>query len=290
MESIGQRFKKLRLEKGLSLEEVQKKTKIHINILKALEEDSLVGFNPVYIKGFLKIYCAFLGVSPQEYIDLYHEQHGILKREKREEGRLKEKPRLQKPQLSVSAPSARSIPPLKFNSLLKGISGIKIKYVLTVILVLLFAGALFALGKFISYRLSALPVKPPRAASAHAPKQSTKIKLPRSPRQAAAAKGRSDTSRQQAKSVLPAEIRLAMRAKEDCWVDLRVDGRVVFHGILRKGKYESWQAKEKIEFSVGNAGVIDLELNGKSLPPLGRKGQTLKNIIITRDKGLVIPQ
>jgi len=41
MESNGQRLKKLRLEKGLSLEEVQKKTKVHFNILKAIEGDSI---------------------------------------------------------------------------------------------------------------------------------------------------------------------------------------------------------------------------------------------------------
>ena len=66
MEPIGEKLKKARLEKGLTLEEVHRKTKIHLNVLKAIEEGSLVNFSPVYIKGFLKIYCKFLGI---EYSD-----------------------------------------------------------------------------------------------------------------------------------------------------------------------------------------------------------------------------
>ncbi|MBI3991561.1 MAG: helix-turn-helix domain-containing protein, partial [Candidatus Omnitrophica bacterium] len=73
MESTGTKLKNLRLQKGLSLEDVHKKTKIHLNILKAIEEDSLVNFSPVYIKGFLKIYCKSLGVDPRDCISDYKE-------------------------------------------------------------------------------------------------------------------------------------------------------------------------------------------------------------------------
>jgi len=76
MESTGSRLKKLRQEKGLSLEEVHKKTKIRLNILKAIEEDNIIGLSPVYIKGFLKIYCKFLGTEPKEYIPGYQEPSG----------------------------------------------------------------------------------------------------------------------------------------------------------------------------------------------------------------------
>ena len=46
MESAGERLKKIRLERGLSLEQVHKATKVHLNVLKAIEEDNLVNFNP----------------------------------------------------------------------------------------------------------------------------------------------------------------------------------------------------------------------------------------------------
>ena len=59
----GTRLKKLRLEKGISLEEIQKKTKIHPNILRAIEGDAITDLSPIYLKSFLKIYCKFLGVD-----------------------------------------------------------------------------------------------------------------------------------------------------------------------------------------------------------------------------------
>ena len=66
IEPIGEKLKKIRQTKGLSLEEVHKKTKIHINILKAIEGESLTNLSPIYLKGFLKIYCNFLGLDPKE--------------------------------------------------------------------------------------------------------------------------------------------------------------------------------------------------------------------------------
>ena len=63
---------------------------------------------------------------------------------------------------------------------------------------------------------------------------------------------------------------------------------MVFQRVLERNRFESWQAKEKIEFSLGNAGAVELEINGKIFSNLGRKGQTLKNIIITKE-GLTIP-
>ena len=60
MESIGARLKKIRLEKGLTLEDAHKQTRIHLNILKAIEEDSLINISPIYIRGFLKNYFKFL--------------------------------------------------------------------------------------------------------------------------------------------------------------------------------------------------------------------------------------
>src|SRR5512136_2744554 len=68
MDSVGAKLKKIRQEKGLSIEDVQKQTKIHPNILKAIEEDNFINLSPVYVKGFLKIYCKFLGVDPSQYI------------------------------------------------------------------------------------------------------------------------------------------------------------------------------------------------------------------------------
>ena len=74
MESVGEKLKKARLEKNLSLDEVYKQTKIHPRVLEALEQDrahNFLGF--LYVKGFLRNYALFLGLDVEkllkEYID-----------------------------------------------------------------------------------------------------------------------------------------------------------------------------------------------------------------------------
>ncbi len=61
---IGELLKKARTKKGLTIEKVYKKTRIHPGILRALEEGKVENLlNKVYIKGFIKKYSEFLGLD-----------------------------------------------------------------------------------------------------------------------------------------------------------------------------------------------------------------------------------
>ncbi len=250
MESVGTKLKNLRLEKGLTLEDVYKKTKLHLNILKAIEDDSLVGINPIYIRGFLKIYCKFLGVDPKDCISDYREPQSS--------------PNLAKPSSGFAA-GARPF--------------IKIKPLLAIAGVILFIVILFNLGKFISSKRRV--VFPPKRAPLILPHKVIEKKAPDK---------RKLTVATEPKKEVFSVIRLGLRAKENSWVDLRVDGKVVFRNMLKKGKFESWAANDKIELSLGNAGAVELELDGRAIPPLGRKNQSIKGIRITKSEGLVVPR
>lgn len=271
METTGARLKKIRLEKGLTLEEVHRKTKIHLNVLKAIEEDSLVNFSPVYTKGFLKIYCNFLGVDSGAFLsDSKEVKHQAVKAlsQEREKG-------LSRPEKSFSLPA----------SLVEFLRG-KIKILVTVVFIFVALLVLLRVGKFIVAKVKLLPKKAKPSSSRvvnpkHEKQQARqeaftaqKVKVP---------EGASEPRR------IPAAtsgVRLTIYAKEDCWMQVKIDGRVVFQNILKKGRSEIWKAKEKIELSLGNAGVVDLEVNDKLIQSLGRRGQQVKNILITKD-GLV---
>lgn len=235
-ESSGAKLKKRRQELGLSLEEVQKKTKIHLNILKAIEGDSLTGLNPIYLKGFLKIYCKFLGVDPRDCIPDYKETQArplnvIVTRD-------------------VKSAGGRV-------DFLKATGKKYRKTLVFILIIILVSFGLYNLGKAISSR-----------SKAHPP-----VKAKPVVKKAESASG----------------IRLAIRARENCWVDLKADGRVIFRRVLEKGRFETWQAKDRIELSLGNAGAVELEVNGQRFLNLGRRGQALKGIVITKE-GLNIPR
>jgi len=246
MESVGTKLKNLRLQKGLSLEEVHKKTKIHLNILKAIEEDSLINFSPVYIKGFLKIYCKFLGVDPRDCIPDYKEPKAKISYVSDFQ---------EKPVSSFKIPSFKLLP----------LKAIHIKIIVTIILILIFIIGLFNLGKFISFKASRVSRRAELSAviSSKTDNRVPVTKLQNSP--------------------VVKIITLDIHAKENCFIQVKADSRVIFQNILKKGRSESWQAKDKIELSLGNAGVVELEVNGKRISGLGRRGQAIKNILITKE-------
>jgi len=262
MDSAGAKLKKIRLEKGLSLEEVHKKTKIDLKILKAIEEDSLINLSPVYIKGFIKIYCKFLGIEPRDYMPNYKEP--------------------QSTPTYISDKAEEPISLLKTASIKLGSfkpKQIKIKTIAISLLILVFFIGLFNLGKALSSKRNLtskkskdIPVKKEKK-EAQAQTQAQKVTAPQT----------ASSPKNQAITPTLEGISLGIHAKEDCYIHLKTDGKVVFQGVLKKGRAENWQAKNKIEFSLGNAGVVDVEVNGKRILPLGRRGQTVKNIVIDKE-------
>jgi cytoskeletal protein RodZ len=248
-ESRGDRLRKLRKAKGLKLEEVSRRTKIHIRILRALESDAVADMAPAYVKGLLKIYCALLGVNPKDFLEVYT----------KDEPKKPQLPDFPKIQTRIAL-----IRPRVNLSLIK--KRIRLRPLALVICLLALAIIAFKLGRGLYIGQGKLRSSKPALVQKDIPQ--TQVALP------AAVSGRP---------------RLDIRAKEDCWLQVKVDDKTVFKDVLKKGRFEYWQAKKEIELSLGNAGGVDVEVNGKMLPPLGRRGQVIKNIKITKE-GLTVPE
>lgn len=252
MESAGAKLKNIRLAKGISLEEASKGTKIHGSVLKAIEEDGTINLSPIYIKGFLKIYCRYLGVDPKDYVPDYAETAQDM------------------PQYTDPAPEEK---PENIITALR--PHIKIKYIVLTAGALIAIFIIFETGKFVVRLAGRIGKVRPVATQAKAP-------------------GRQQASKQQ-KVQVPVQktagslIKLGITAKADCYIHLKKDGKTVFQSVLKKGRFETWDAKEKFELTLGNAQAVELQVNGKVISNLGRKGQTIKNIIITKD-GLTVPR
>ncbi|MCF6515797.1 DUF4115 domain-containing protein [Lactobacillus sp. S2-2] len=72
--NIGDRLKQSRIEKGLSLDEIQQKTKIQKKYLIAIEENNLNELpGDFYIRAFTKQYAATLGFDSNELLDDYED-------------------------------------------------------------------------------------------------------------------------------------------------------------------------------------------------------------------------
>jgi hypothetical protein len=60
------------------------------------------------------------------------------------------------------------------------------------------------------------------------------------------------------------------------WMLVVVDGQTQFTGELAAGQSKSFRGQERIWFKLGNAGVVEVQLNGESIGVLGNRGQVVQ--------------
>ncbi len=278
MQKAGAYLKSVREEKGYTIQEISKSTKISSPVLRALEEGRIDNVDPVYLKGFLKLYCRYLGLNWEVFISEYPIPVLAKKQQKASAVKARSKDRF----ASVAAVQRADIKKEGF-SFLKLIS-VNTKFIAMILAAV--AVVLLAVLIFKGFKTPA-PVKvskeaPAKKSVAQAP---AKVPVPTHtpapvPVPVAKAAGASVTGAQKPK---PKEITLAIRAQDDSFITLKVDGKIVYQRMMYKGKAETWSAKNKIELAVGNAGGLLLEVNGKPIPLLGKKGQQIKTILINSE-------
>ncbi|MDD5465921.1 MAG: DUF4115 domain-containing protein [Candidatus Omnitrophica bacterium] len=254
IETAGARLKKIRQEKGLSLEDVQKKTKIHLNVLRAIEGDSISNLSPIYLKGFIKIYCGSLGLDPADYI-----------------GSSSQPP--VKPVLNATVgrpiggrienkPSFIKDASMKLNAMNLSLNLKKMAVFVLLGVIFIFLGV--NLIKFIFSRKKS-------------PLEKAKILMVASTQKSAAA------AQAKVSKDLIQGVTVGIFARDKSWISAKADGKTIFHGALGRGRSQTWHAKEKIELSLGDAGAVELQVNDQRFPNLGRRGKPLKNILINKE-------
>lgn len=78
MQTVGQLLKNARLEKGLSLEQIERATKIKKWFLEALEKGNYQKLPPpTFVKGFIRNYGNYLGLSVNKLLALFRRECGF---------------------------------------------------------------------------------------------------------------------------------------------------------------------------------------------------------------------
>jgi cytoskeleton protein RodZ len=76
---------------------------------------------------------------------------------------------------------------------------------------------------------------------------------------------------------------LTLTAREDCWVRVEAEGRVLLEATLASGRSETVQTASEMVLSVGNAAALDVRINDRLAQPLGARGEVRKNIVINKE-------
>jgi cytoskeleton protein RodZ len=86
-----------------------------------------------------------------------------------------------------------------------------------------------------------------------------------------------------------APVRVEMTAEEPVWVSVRGDGKYLFSGTLEAKESRTAEAESAVTLRLGNAGGIDISLNGKPIGPVGPKGQ-IRTIQLTSGGFQILPE
>ncbi|GII78266.1 membrane protein [Sphaerisporangium rufum] len=72
-------------------------------------------------------------------------------------------------------------------------------------------------------------------------------------------------------------VTLRVTAKRRTWLDVTdAKGKRIFRGVLPAGGAATWKARKLMKVTFGNAGGVDLEVNGRHIGPPGRSGELVR--------------
>jgi cytoskeleton protein RodZ len=294
MDEFGHILREARENKGLTLAEVQEKTRINARFLAALEQSDYDALpTPVHVRGFLRNYARFLGLDPQPLVERYEwvlEQGTAVTPTPDatpETPDLVAPPRQDQPffnPVNYEVDDGRSPNSEPF---------LRLVIILALIAALVLAGSNIvprllnnnnneALTEGINQAIQDMTDQIGPTAEATAVPQSTTdaenpiISTSRNNTEDAAA-----TAPVPTRPVLPAmeTIHLKLEITERTWMEVTIDGDVVFSGIAREGDppYE-FDAQDEAIVNTGNAVAVVVTINDIPWGRMGERGENKEEV------------
>jgi cytoskeleton protein RodZ len=272
MASFGERMKREREMRGITLEEIADSTKIGSRSLRALEEEDFSQLpGGIFNKGFVRAYARYMGLDEDQAVaDFLAAQN------------------------EAEQPQAILHPAEQPEAISNGTSlaWLKAMVVVLVIAALAVAGWHYR-GKLANLTSGVIPGR--QVETAPPPMQMAKEEPPVADQESSeepaltlqgeagavenASLAGADIDRNAAASSLPADprnrkkINVEIQVKQDTWVQITADGKLLSEGVLNAGTTRALKADRELTFKTGNAASVDLFFNGEALGPLGTDKQ-----------------
>ena len=72
------------------------------------------------------------------------------------------------------------------------------------------------------------------------------------------------------------DVEVSASFTDRCWTQVIADGQTLFEGTMEAGKTMNWKGKEKVVLIAGNAGAVEITVNGQSQGKVGELGQVVE--------------
>lgn len=129
----------------------------------------------------------------------------------------------------------------------------------------------------------AAPPAPAPASAVTAEAATIRTAAPAAPQPGAAAPAAPATSAAPAASPSAAQ-RVAIKALADCWIQVRgPDQSIVFSRVLKSGEVYKVPSKPGLFLRTGNAGALEIAVDGKRVPAIGAVGTLRREVVLDPD-------
>lgn len=271
LKTIGDHLYREREERAISLDEIAVKTYIPLRLLQALELGNVERLpEPVFVQGFIRRYADAIGLDGAALAKTFSPQPSFVV-----ERKAPEPERLDSVEKHVAEPTFTP----RDEHERGGRSNLPFVLLGTVVALLLGVGLVNVLNR-------------PKAAtepqnSQLAATQSSPVTVP----QPNAAAKPVVPSPQVSTSSLPvpltqasesiptvatdaaSSVEVAVNLTDESWLQVIVDGKVEFEGILKKGDQKTWKAQKTLVLQSGNAGAVSVSYNQGEAKVLGAAGE-----------------
>ena len=310
MESIGEFFRQVRETKGLTVDDVASKTRIRTDFVKALEDGNFAKLpDQVFARGFVRSYARSLGLDEDDAIHRFDQSAGAYydKHVERERLRVRQAEEERKRKANRKAVAIAI-----------GIAIITLIFLLSrEQSSLLVRRSSSDLPASASKRTA-----PPIPESQGAPPSPETEEVPPAPKtkprespvvsvkpavesSAGPVTGPAPTASAVSELAAPSpsslgsdgplggislegsgategQLALDLEATELSWVVVQIDGGSPQEALLRPGEKARWKGQDQFTLTLGNAGGVKAELNGKPQKPFGPSGKVARDIVIKR--------
>jgi len=264
MGAFGDRLRREREMRGITLDEITESTKISRRHLEALEGehfDQLPG--GVFNKGFVRAYARFLGIDGDQAVADYSAASN-------------EQPEPEdKFPLEIHQEPNRDLNPRR--------SYLPLVFAIAALVGVLVGYAFWVKSKPHTNESAAGSTQPtPSAAATVAPPVTVPASTPAPAQQSVSPTRETTTASSPSqptqatpeKPVKPEKVFVVqVKAKEDSWVSIVADGKSVMERVLTADKKKKIKAGKTLVLRTGNAGGIEVTFNGVSLGSLGNENE-----------------
>jgi cytoskeletal protein RodZ len=311
MESVGEFFRQVRETKGLTVDEVASKTRIRTDFVKALEDGNFAKLpDQVFARGFVRSYARSLGLDEEDAIHRFIQSAGSFYEKQDERERLKVR--------QVEEDRKRQAN-RKAVAIAIGVAVLTLIFLLSREQSTVFRRGASEQGPAAKRTaqqnkevVESTTREPERTADAPKPAESPTVapakgateppnrQQPIPPAAAVASRPEPDAVSSGTSASLGSEGPLAgiglhaienrgdgqlvldLEATELSWVVVQIDNGSPQESLLRPGEKAHWTGQDQFILTLGNAGGVKAELNGKPQKPFGPSGKVARDIVLKR--------